>query len=80
MNTIKLVGYVDEQHHLSAEVPASIAPGRVELVLFAPSGEEDDAGREWAAGIAREWMAELSDPREDIYTLEDGEPIEVKPS
>ena len=31
----------------------------------------------WAAFIAREWQEELADPREDIYTLEDGEPIET---
>jgi len=36
---------------------------------------EDEAGAAWAMGVAREWSAELSDVREDIYTLNDGEPI-----
>jgi hypothetical protein len=39
------------------------------------STDEDEAGAAWAEGIAREWQAELSDPREDIYTIEDGEPV-----
>jgi len=39
------------------------------------SNEEDEAGTAWAMGVAMEWSAELSDPREDIYTLNDGEPI-----
>lgn len=39
--------------------------------------EEDDAGGGWMQGIAREWAAELRDPREDIYTLEDGKPIDA---
>ena len=29
----------------------------------------------WARGIAAEWADELSDPRQDIYTLEDGQPL-----
>ena len=37
--------------------------------------EEDDAGTAWASGIAMEWHAELADPLEDIYSLEDGEPV-----
>jgi hypothetical protein len=32
--------------------------------------EEDD----WFASVARIWAADCSDPREDIYTLEDGQP------
>ena len=32
--------------------------------------DEDD----WAAAIAQIWAADWSDPREDIYTLEDGKP------
>lgn len=76
MGTIKLIGHVDEQHQLRAEVPESVAPGPVEVVLILPSSSEDDAGAAWMAGIAHEWSAELSDPREDIYTLADGEPID----
>lgn len=30
----------------------------------------------WTEGIAREWHDELADPREDIYTLADGEPVD----
>jgi hypothetical protein len=30
----------------------------------------------WMTGIANEWAAELSDPREDIYELTDGEPVD----
>lgn len=34
---------------------------------------EDDAGAAWMAGISQQWADELNDPREDIYTLADGE-------
>jgi hypothetical protein len=55
-------------------VPSSIPVGLVQ-VFVVPLGDEDDAGTSWAAGIAREWADELNDPRQDIYTLEDGEPV-----
>jgi hypothetical protein len=74
MQPIRVLGEVDDQHRLLATVPDSVPPGSVEVVVIARQPEEDDAGENWMAGIAREWHAELSDPREDIYTLEDGEP------
>lgn len=70
--TIELIGEVDEQHRLHAEVPAEIPAGRVRVIVL-PG--EDEAGSAWAQGIASEWSAELSDPREDIYTLDDGKPV-----
>lgn len=76
MPAIRVMGRVDEQHRLSADVPASIAAGPVEVTITVPGLEEDEAGHAWAEGIAREWAQELSDPREDIYTLEDGEPVD----
>lgn len=72
---IRVIGEVNEQHQLVASVPTSILPGKVKvLVLISPS-EEDDAGAEWEAGIAREWHADLADPRQDIYSLADGVPL-----
>jgi hypothetical protein len=74
MQTIRVIGQVDQQHRLVATVPDSIPPGSVEVVLISRLGGEDEAGEDWMAGIAREWHDELSDPREDIYTLTDGVP------
>ena len=73
MKTIELIGAIDEQHRLHAEVPAEIPVGQVRVILFVPG--EDEAGGHWAHGLASEWAAELSDPREDIYTLDDGQPV-----
>jgi hypothetical protein len=38
--------------------------------------DEDESDEAWEFGIAREWAATLRDPREDIYTLADGEPVD----
>lgn len=40
-----------------------------------PAENIEDAGVIWMQAIAHEWREELADPREDIYTMEDGEPI-----
>lgn len=75
MNPIRVTGCVNEDHLLSAEVPVSIPPGPV-TVLIVPGSQEDNAGNAWASGIAREWADELDDVRQDIYTLADGEPVD----
>jgi hypothetical protein len=77
MTTIKLTGQVDENHRLTADVPASLPAGSVEIMLIVPTNpEEDEAGDAWMMGIAEEWAEDLGDTREDIYTLADGEPVD----
>jgi hypothetical protein len=71
MKAIELIGDIDEQHRLHAQVPTDVPAGQVRLIVLLPA--EDEAGDMWAHGIAAEWSAELQDPREDIYTLEDGQ-------
>jgi hypothetical protein len=73
MKAIELIGDIDTQHRLQAAVPADLPAGPVRLIVFLP--DEDDAGAAWAHGISSEWVAELMDSRQDIYTLEDGQPV-----
>ncbi len=73
MITVRISGHVDGEHRLSAVVPDSIPPGPV-TVLILGHCDEDDAGAGWMAGVARQWADDLSDPRQDIYTLSDGAP------
>jgi hypothetical protein len=73
MKAIELLGDIDDQHRLRADVPKDLPTGQVRLIVLLP--DEDDGGRAWANGIATEWSTELSDPRQDIYTLEDGQSL-----
>lgn len=75
MNGLTVTGRVDEQHRLSAMVPDSIPPGPV-TILIVPAATTDDGDDAWVAGIAREWADELGDTRQNIYTLDDGEPVD----
>ena len=74
MRAIELVGDIDEQHRLRAQVPTDLPAGPVRLIVLLP--EEDEAGIAWAQGVAKEWADDLGDTRQDIYTLQDGQPID----
>ena len=73
MNAIELVGDIDDQHRLRAQVPANLPAGPVRLIVLLP--DEDDAGVQWFRGAAAEWSDDLKDSLQDIYTLEDGQPV-----
>jgi hypothetical protein len=73
MKAIELVGDVDEKHRLQADVPAEVPAGPVRLIVLLP--DEDEGGIAWPQGVSREWGAELSDSRQDLYTLDDGQPV-----
>lgn len=73
MNAIELIGDVDDQHRLHVQVLTGVPAGQVRVIVLVP--DEDEAGTLWQSGIAREWSSELSDPREDLYTLDDGRPV-----
>jgi hypothetical protein len=73
MTTSPISGHVDANQQLVVTVPNSIPPGPVSVYVV-PCAEEVEAIA-WTEGIAREWQHDLADPRQDIYTMEDGEPI-----
>lgn len=72
MQPIELIGHVDEQHQLHVVLPPNIQPGPVKILV--QSATEDDEEGDWQAFINHSWAQDWNDPREDIYTLEDGEP------
>jgi hypothetical protein len=76
MKAIELLGNVDEQRRLHAQVPEGVPSGPVRLVIYLP--EEDDAGAAWDRGIASEWADDLGDSRQDIYSLQDGLPPDAR--
>jgi hypothetical protein len=73
MSRIELLGTVDDQHRLSVIVPDEIKAGPVKVILEVT----DEAAEEelWRQGVAAIWTRDY-DPREDIYTLQDGDPID----
>lgn len=80
MKALEFVAEVDAQHRLSLELPQTPA-GPVRVLVLVPEQQEqateteDTVNAVWMQAVAHEWREELADPREDIYTLEDGNSI-----
>ena len=75
MKAVEIQGEIDNQHRLHADVPQSLPAGSVRVIVLI--AEEDEGGSAWEAGVSSEWSSELSDPAQDIYTLDDGQPIDA---
>jgi hypothetical protein len=52
--------------------PAIIDP---KIRMDAEHRLQDDEAVAWSHGVAKEWADDLGDSRQDIYTLEDGQPV-----
>ncbi len=74
MKTIELLGDVDAQHCLRAQAPEDLPPGPVRLLLLLP--EQDPVEEIWMGAVVSEWSEDLSDPRQDLYTLQDGQALD----
>jgi hypothetical protein len=78
MRAIEATGTLNTQGHIQLDHPKPQAqPSRVRIIMLL--GEDNDlAAGEWETAIAANpSFAFLHDPEEDIYTLEDGKPVEV---
>jgi hypothetical protein len=75
IKAIELIGAIDDEHRLQARVPANLPTGPVRLIVLLP--DEDETGTAWSQGVAAAWSDELKDARQDIYTLEDGSPVDA---
>ena len=73
MSRIEIIGTVDDQHRLSVVVTEQIKAGPVKVILEV--ADEDEEENIWRQGVAAIWARDY-DPREDIYTLQDGDPID----
>jgi hypothetical protein len=73
---IETFGTVDEKRHLRLDDPSiDLKPGKVRVIILMPEeGEADEL--EWLRAASRSPAFEfLADPREDIYSIEDGKPF-----
>lgn len=79
MTAIEMTGTVNDKNQLQLDDALPITgPRRVRvIVLYPPNEEWTDA--EWLqAGVQSPAFADLADPREDIYALDDGKPFNDK--
>ena len=59
MKALELIGDVDEDHQLHAEVPEGLPAGPVRLIVLIPEKEDS---MEWTRNVAAEWSEDLRRP------------------
>lgn len=74
MKNIELIGVVDAEHRLTADVPPDVPPGPVRLLVEIPTPDDGESEEAWQQAIATLWAGQWSDPREDLYSLCEGRP------
>jgi hypothetical protein len=75
MKAFEYVVDIGSERDIHVELPAATRPGRARVLVLLD--DEDEASQSWMSGIAREWRSELADTRQDIYSLDDGEPVDA---
>jgi hypothetical protein len=79
MKAIEVTATVDEQGQLHLDQPLKvIKSGLVRAILLFPEDDEIDEMEWLKAAASNPVFAFLHDPEEDIYTLEDGKPLDDK--
>jgi hypothetical protein len=77
MKAVEVTGIVDEQGNLQLDQPlVGAKSSRVRAILLFPDAEEIDEQDWLKAASSNPVFAFLHDPEEDIYTLEDGKPLD----
>jgi len=79
MTAIEMAGTVDENHQLQLDGVLPITgPKRVRVIVLSPLTEtaEELGEIEWLkASLSNPVFEYLHDPKEDIYTINDGKPF-----
>jgi len=78
LTAVEATGYIDEKNHLQLDSILPIAGSkRVKIIVLFPA-EDEWTEDEWLYAAARNPAFEfLADSREDIYSVNDGKPIET---
>lgn len=77
--TIETTGRVIDARHIETTIPIPVGQ-RVRLLIFLPSAADDEmAESEWMEAATKNPIFDfLANPAEDIYTMDDGEPVELE--
>lgn len=78
LTAVETTGYIDEESHLRLDSILPITgPKRVKILVLFPTDDEWTED-EWLYAAAQNPAFDfLADSREDIYSIDDGKPIEA---
>ena len=79
LTAIEVTGTVDEQQQLQLDTTLPIlGPQRVRVIVLYSPGDVLDEGEWLRAAASNPAFNDLTDPAEDIYSLEDGQPFHAQ--
>lgn len=77
LTALEVTGVIDENHQLKLDQPLPVAgPISVRIIVLYPTPEDTDEAQWLRAAAANPAFEFLNDPKEDIYTLADGQPVQ----
>lgn len=71
----ELIAEVDDTRQVQITIPETIRTRQARIIILPYETGEDP--EQWMRALGREWQDELSDERQDIYSLDDGEPVDA---
>lgn len=76
MKAIEIAGKIDEQGLLKIDKPLRLHNKQVKIIILIPEEEDEMDDALWLQGITFNPAFDfLAEEEEDIYTIEDGEPL-----
>ncbi len=76
MRAIEVYGIIGDDGQIKLEKPLIVVNQKVKVIVLIPEDQELNDST-WLSGVSRlESFDFLNDEEEDIYTLEDGKPLE----
>lgn len=71
----ELITEVGDTRQVQVTIPETIRTRQARIIIL--PYEPDEEAEAWMRALGREWHEELADERQDIYSLDDGEPIDA---
>ena len=79
LTAIETTATIDENHQIRLDAPLPIAgPLRVKIIVLYPLAEDIDEASWLYAASRNPAFASLHDASEDIYTIQDGKPLDAE--
>jgi hypothetical protein len=76
MKAIEITGKIDNKGILTIDQPLKLHNKQVKIIILIPEGEDEMDDALWLQAVSSNPAFDfLKEEEEDIYTIEDGEPI-----
>lgn len=77
IQAVETSGHVDSNGFLQIETPVPLKEGDVKVIIMYAENEELEEEQLWTRSVSNNPAFDfLKDPREDIYSVNDGKPLD----